>query len=115
MSQSPQAVTTSSARNVDITNAGVMVRTLCVAIGNVTVRALCDTGATFTLLSSQLASVVPKIVVGKRRLRIKTLGDVLDGKYDVVEVTARGMNLTNMLSFHAVVMVNLSGVFEGGI
>ena len=112
MSQPPQAATTSSARNADIKSAGVMMRTVCVAIGNVTVRALCDTGATFTLMSSQLASIVPKIVVGKRRLRIETLGDVLDGEFDVVEVTSRGVNLTNTLSFQAVVMDNLSGVFE---
>ena len=112
MLQPPQAATTSSARNADIKSAGVMMRTVCVAIGNVTVRALCDTGATFTLMSSQLASIVPKIVVGKRRLRIETLGDVLDGEFDVVEVTARGVNLTNTLSFQAVVMDNLSGVFD---
>ena len=87
-------------------------RTACVAIGNVTVRALCDTGATFTLMSSQLASIVPKTVVGKSCLRIETLGDVLDGEFNVVEVTARGVNLTNTLSFQAVVMDNLSGVFE---
>ena len=55
---------------------------------------------------------MPKIVVGKRRLRIETLGDVLDGEFDVVEATARGVNLTNTLSFQAVVMDNLSGVFE---
>ena len=85
MSQPPQAATTSSARNVDITSAGVMIRTVCVAIGNVTIRALCDTGATFTLMSTQLASILPKTVVGKRHLRIKTLGDVLDGEFDVVE------------------------------
>ena len=112
MSQSLQAATTSSARNADIKSAGLMMRTVCVAIGNETVRALCDTGATFTLMSSQLASNVPKAVVGKRRLRIETLGDVLDGEFDVVEVTARGVNLTNTLTFQAVVMDNLSGVFE---
>ena len=87
-------------------------RTICVTIGNVMVRALCDTGATFTLMSSQLASIVPKIVVGKRPLRIETLGDVLDGEFDVVEVTARGMNLANTFTFQAVVMDNLSSVFE---
>ena len=43
MLQPPQAATTSSARNADIKSAGVMMRTMCVAIGNVTVRALCDT------------------------------------------------------------------------
>ena len=87
-------------------------RTVCVAIGNVTVRALCDTGATFTLMFSQLASIAPKTVVGKRRLRIETLGDVLDGEFDIVEVTALGVNLINTLSFQAVVMDNLSGVFK---
>lgn len=112
LSQPPQTATTSSARNADIKSAGMMMRTVCVAIGNVTVRALCDTGTTFILMSSQLASIVPKTVVGKRRLRIETLGDVLDGEFDVVEVTARGVNPTNTLSFEAVVMDNLSGVFE---
>ena len=99
MSQPPQAAATSSARNADIKSAGVMIRIVCVAIGNVTVRALCDTGATFTLMSSQLASIVPKTVVGKRRLWIETLGEVLDGEFHVFEVTARGVNLTNTLSF----------------
>ena len=111
-SQPPQSAATSSTKNADIKSAGVMMRTVCVTIGNVAVRALCDTGATFTLMSSQLASTVPKIVVGKRRLRIETLGDVLDGEFDVVEVTARGANLTNTLTFQAVVTDNLSGVFE---
>ena len=87
-------------------------RTVCVIIGNVMVRALCDIRATFTLMSSQLASIVPTIVVGKRPLRIETLGDVLDGEFDVVEVTARGVNLANTFTFQAVVMDNLSGVFE---
>ena len=72
--RSQQSATTSSARNADIKSAGVMMRTVCVAIGNITVRALCDTGATFTLMSSRLAAVVPKKVVGKRHLRIETLG-----------------------------------------
>ena len=61
------------------------------------VRALCDTGATFTMMSSSLAANIPKRVVGKRHLRIETLGDVLEGKFDVVEVTARGINLPNTL------------------
>ena len=42
-------------------SAGVMMRTVCIAIGNVTVGALCDTGATYTLMSSQLASIVPTV------------------------------------------------------
>ena len=87
-------------------------RIVRVAIGNVAVRSLCDTGDTFTLMSSQLASIVPKIVVGKRRLRIETLGDVLDGEFDVVKATARGMNLANTFTFQAVVTDNLSSVFE---
>ena len=106
----PQAAATSSAKNADIKSTGVMMRTVCVAIGNVTVRALCDTRATFTLTSSQLASIVQKKVVGKRRLRIETVGDVLDGEFNVVEVTVRGVNLAN--TFQAVVVNNLSGVFE---
>ena len=64
--QPQQAGATSSLKNADIKSAGVMMRTGCVAIGNVTVRALCDAGATFTLMSSQLASIVPNKVVGKR-------------------------------------------------
>ena len=87
-------------------------RTVCVVIGNVVVRALCDTGATFTMMSSLLAASVLKRVVGKRRLQIETLGDVLEGEFDVVEVTARGMNLANTFTFQAVVMDELSGVFE---
>ena len=55
---------------------------------------------------------MPKIVVGKHRLRIEMLGDVLDSEFDVVEVTARRANLTNTLTFQAVVTDNLSGVFE---
>ena len=46
LSQPPQAAVMSSARNADIKTAGVMMRTVCVVIGNVAVRALCDTGAT---------------------------------------------------------------------
>ena len=72
-----------------------MMRTVCIAIRNVTVRALCDTGATYTFMSSQLASIVQEKVVAKRRLRIETLGDVLDGEFNVVEVTARGVNIAN--------------------
>ena len=45
-------------------------------------------------------------------MRIETLGDVLEGEFDVVEVTARGMNLANTFTFQAVVMDELSGVFE---
>jgi len=66
------------------------------------------------LMSSQLASVVPKIDVGKRSLQIEPLGNVLDGEFDVVEVTARGVNLTNTLTFKALVTDNLSCVFEKG-
>ena len=85
---------------------------MCIAIGNVTVRALCDTVATYTSMSSQLASIVPKKVVAKRRLRIETLGDGLDGEFNVVEVTARVVNIANTFTFQAVVISNLSGVFE---
>ena len=88
-----------------------MMRTVCIAIGNVTVRALRDTGATYTLMSSQLASILPKKVVGKRRLRIETLGDVLDGAFNVLEVTARRVNIANTFTLQAVVISNLSGVF----
>ena len=56
-SQPQQAAATSSAKNADIKSAGVMMRTVCVAIGNVTVRALCDTGATFTLMSSVVSKM----------------------------------------------------------
>ena len=58
-------------------------------------------------MSSQLASIVPKKVVGKRQLRIETLGDVLDGEFNVVEVTARGVNLPNTFTFQAVVRNNV--------
>jgi len=102
----------SSARNADIKTAGVMMRTVCVVIGNVVVRALCDTEATFTMMSSLLAASVPKRAVGRRRLRIETPGDVLEGEFDVVEVTARGMKLANTFTFQAVVMDELSGIFE---
>ena len=85
---------------------------MCIAVGNVTVRALCDTGPTYTLMSSQLAFIVPKKVVRKRRLRIETLGDVLDGEFSVVEVRARRVNIANTFTFQAVVISNLSGAFE---
>ena len=85
---------------------------MCVVIGNMVVRALCDTGATFTMMSSLLAASVPRRVIRKRRLRIETLGDVLEGEFDVVEVTARGVNLANTFTFQAVVIDELSGVFE---
>lgn len=87
-------------------------RTACIVIGNVFVRTLCDTGATFTMISSLLAASVPKRVIGKRRLRIETLGDVLEGEFDVVKVTARGINLANTFNFQGVVITELSGVFE---
>ena len=107
LSQPAQAAVMSSARNADIKTAGV-IRTVCVVIGNEVVRALCDTGATFTMMSSLLAVSVPKGVIGKHRLRI---GDVLEGEFDVVEVTARGVNLANTFTFQAIVMDELSGVF----
>ena len=47
LSKPPQVALMSSARNADIKTVGVMMRTVCVVIGNVVVRALCDTGATF--------------------------------------------------------------------
>ena len=112
LSRPPLAAVISSAKNADIKIAGVMMRTVCVVIGNVTVRAVCDTGATFTMMSSQLAASVPKKVIGKRCLRIETLGDVMEGEFDVVEVTARGINLTNTYTFQAIVMDELSGVFK---
>jgi len=37
---------------------------------------------------------------------------VLEGEFNVVEVTARGVNYANTFTFHAVVMDELSGVFE---
>ena len=85
---------------------------MCVVIGNVVVRALCDTGVTFTMMSSLLAASVPRRVIRKRRLRIETLGDVLEGEFVVVEATARGVNLANTFTFQAVVIDELSGVFE---
>ena len=60
----------------------------------------------------QLAASVPKRVVGKRHLRIETLGDVLEGEFDVVEVTARGGNIASTFTFQAVSVDELSGVFE---
>ena len=68
--------------------------------------------ATNTLMSSQLASIVPKKVVGKHRLRTETLGDVLDGEFNVVEMTARGVKVANTFTFQAVVIRSFSGVFE---
>ena len=44
LSQPPTAAVISSAKNADIKTAGVMMRTVCVVIGDVAVRALCDTG-----------------------------------------------------------------------
>ena len=111
LSQPPKAAVMSSAKNADIKTAGMMMRTVCVVIRDVAVRALCDTGATLTMKSSFLAANIPKRVVGKRHLRIKTLGDVLEGEFDVVEVTARGVNYANTFTFQAVVMDELSGVF----
>ena len=110
LSRPPQEAMTSSARNADFKTTGVMMRTVCDAIGNVVVRALCDTGATFTMMSSQLAASLPKRVVGKCHLRIETLGDVMEGEFDVVEVTARGGNIASTFTFQAVVMDELSGV-----
>ena len=91
ISQPPQAAVMSSARNADIKTAGVMMRTMCVVIGHVIVRALCDTGATLTMMSSLLAGSVPKRVIGRRRLRTEALRYMLEGEFDVVEVTARGL------------------------
>ena len=51
-------------------------------------------------------------VLGKRRLWIGTRGDVLDNKFDVAELTARGANLANSFAFQAVVIDVLSGVPE---
>ena len=62
-------------------------------------------------MSSQLASIVPKKVVGKQ-LRTETLGDVLDGEFSMVEMTARGVKVANTFTFEVVVISNLSGVFE---
>ena len=63
-------------------------------------------------MSSQLASIVPKKVVGKHRLRTETLGDVLDGEFNVVEMTERGVKVANTFTFQVVVIRSLSGVFE---
>ena len=63
-------------------------------------------------MSSQLASIVPKKVVGKHRLRTETLGDGLDGEFNKVEMTARGVKVANTFTFQAVVIRSLSGVFE---
>lgn len=79
-------------------------------IGDVIVRALCDNGATFTLIASQLAFIVPKTVVGKKRLGIEMLGDVLEGEFEVVELTVQGINLPNTCK--VVVIEDLSGVVE---
>ena len=53
--QPQQVVTMSSTKNADVKSGGVTMRTVCVTIGDVFVRALCDTGATFTLMASHLA------------------------------------------------------------
>ena len=37
---------------------------------------------------------------------------MLEDEFDVVEATARGLNLINTFTFEAVVMDELSGVFE---
>lgn len=49
-----------------------MMRIVCVVIGNMVVRALCDTGATFTMMSSLLAAreVLENAVCGFRRLEM---------------------------------------------
>ena len=112
LSQLLKAAVMSSAKNTDIKTAGVMMRTVCVVFGDVAVSALCNTGVTFTMMSSFLAANIPKRVVGKRHLRIETLGDVLEGEFDVVQVTARGVSNANTFTFHAVVTDELSGVFE---
>ena len=46
------------------------------------------------------------------RIAATRLGDVLDGEFNVVEVIARGVNIANTFTFQAVVISNLSGVFE---
>lgn len=91
---------------------GLRMRTVCVQFGQITARALCDTGSTYSLMSTRLSRMIPHRVVGKKKLRIQTFGNIVEEVFNIISVTATGINCSKSLTFNVLVTDAVMGSFE---
>jgi len=67
---------------------GLRMRTVSIRLGNRIAKALCDTGSTYSLMSTRLAQSIPHQVIGKKKLRIQTFGSIIEEEFTVIRVIA---------------------------
>ena len=91
---------------------GLRMRTVSIRLGNQIARALCDTGSTFTLMSSRLARSIPHQVIGKKKLRIQTFGSIMEEEFTVIRVIAEGVMCSATLTLDVLVSDAVIGTFE---
>jgi len=91
---------------------GLRMRTVSIRLGNHIARALCDTGSTFTLMSSRLARSIPHQVIGKKKLRIQTFGSIIEEEFTVIRVVAEGVMGSATLTLDVLVSDAVIGTFE---
>ena len=87
-------------------------RTVSIRLGNRIARALCDTGSTYSLMSTRLAKSIPHQVIGKKKLRIQTFGSIIEEEFTVIRVIAEGVMCSMRLSLDVLVSDAVVGSFE---
>jgi len=87
-------------------------RTVSICLGNQNAKALCDTGSTFTIMSSHLACSIPHQVIGKKKLRIQTFGSIMEEEFTIIHVIAEGVMCSATLTLDVLVSDIVVGTFE---
>jgi len=82
---------------------GLRMRTVSIRLGNRIARALCDTGSTYSLMSTRLAKSITHQVIGKKKLRIQTFGSIIEEEFTVIRVIAEGVMCSMRLSLDVLV------------
>ena len=108
----PAQSQTSSIRQAGVYGHGLRMRTVSVRFGQKIARALCDTGSTYSLMSTRMAQSVPHTVVGKKKLRIQTFGNILEEEFKIIRVTAEGVKSPGSLTLEVLVTDAVVGSFE---
>ena len=91
---------------------GLRMRTVSIRVGQQIARVLCDTGSTYSLMSTRMARSVPHKMIGKRRLRIQAFGSIMEEEFTVIRVTVEWVVCPNTLTMDVLVSDAVVGSFE---
>ena len=103
---------TSSIHQAGAYGHGLRMRTVSIRFGQKIARALCDTGSTYSLMSTRMAQSIPHTVIGKKKLRIQTFGNILEEDFKVIRTTAEGVKSPGSLTLEVLVTDAVVGSFE---